>query len=281
MTARVPVIHLAAMNKLNVGCGRRFANGWINIDFHSEHPAVRRVNLLRRLPFQNDFFDVVYSSHVLEHFTLESAEALLRECHRIVNRGGLVRIVVPDLENVCCEYLRILDRIETSELARRQYEWIILELLDQLTRTRSSGMTIQYRAKLLATNDTEMIQYVKSRTDTIPWVNPARSFGERLQSLTLNKLKTKLIYLYIAAVKQLFPSHLRSAIVDNSRIGEKHRWMYDRHGLSLLLKRCGFTDIVFLSATRSQIPNFNEDFLDIEPDGQVYKPNSLYCEARR
>jgi predicted SAM-dependent methyltransferase len=269
------------MHKLNLGCGHRFAKGWINIDFHSEHPAVRRVNLLRRLPFDDSSFDVVYSSHVLEHFTLELAEGLLRECHRVLKMGGLVRIVVPDLENVCREYLQILDQIETSEPARRRYEWIILELLDQLTRTRSSGLITEYRAKLLAAKDTEMIQYVRSRTDTIPWSVPSKSLREKLQRLTLNKLKTKLIYVYISAIKKLFPSPLRSAIVDDSRIGEKHRWMYDRHGLSLLLKRCGFADILFLSATRSQIPNFNEDFLDVEPDGQVYKPNSLYCEARK
>ena len=269
------------MNKLNFGCGDRFAKGWINIDFHSDHPDVRRVNLFRRLPFEDNSFDVVYSSHVLEHFTLESADGLLRECHRVLKMGGLVRIVVPDLENVCREYLRILDQIEFSELARRQYEWIILEMLDQLTRTRPSGMITQYRAKLLAASDIEMIQYVKSRTDTIPWCVPSKSLRKKLQTLTLNKLKTKLIYLYISAIKKLFPSPLRSAIVDDSRIGEKHRWMYDRHGLSLLLKRSGFANLVFLSAARSQIPNFNEDFLDIEPDGQVYKPNSLYCEARK
>jgi len=68
------------MKKLNFGCGRRFASGWVNIDFHSEHPEVQRVNLLRGFPFPDAHFEVVYSSHVLEHFNPSSAEKILREC---------------------------------------------------------------------------------------------------------------------------------------------------------------------------------------------------------
>jgi hypothetical protein len=31
--------------------------------------ALKRVNLLAGFPFPDNYFDVVYSSHVLEHFT--------------------------------------------------------------------------------------------------------------------------------------------------------------------------------------------------------------------
>jgi len=270
------------MNKLNIGCGQRLAQGWINVDFHSENPQVRRVNLLGRLPFEDGSMDAVYSSHVLEHFTPETAKKLLKECHRVLKHGGILRTVVPDLENICREYVRILDQLEDSALARRQYEWIILELLDQMTRTKPSGNIPQFYAKLTATSDKEMIAYVKSRTDTNPWTFPEpQTLRSKLSKLRWNKIKTKLIYLYIRAVKTLLPRSLRLSIVDDTFVGEKHKWMYDRHNMSLLMNQCGFSDVAFVSATRSQIPNFNEDHLDTEPDGVPYKPFSLYCEARK
>jgi SAM-dependent methyltransferase len=268
--------------KLNFGCGQRFAKGWVNIDFHSAHPEVRRVNLLRRLPYPDGCFDVVYSSHVLEHFTLQTAEAILREAWRILKTGGLIRVIVPDLENTCREYLRVLDQVDNSRLAQRQYDWIILELLDQLTRTETSGLSDPFRRRLLAANDTEMIEYVKSRTDTNPWTaGPPKSLAQKLRRLTWNEIKTRLLYLYVSGVKKLLPQSLRQVITDNTRIGEKHKWMYDRHNLALLMGQCGFSEISFLAAGRSAIPGFNEDHLDIQPDGTPYKRASLYCEARK
>ena len=268
--------------KLNFGCGQRFSKGWVNIDFHSTHPDVKRVNLLRPLPFPDGSFDVVYSSHVLEHFPQRTTEMILREAWRILKPAGIVRVVVPDLESTCREYLRVLDQVDTSDLARRQYEWIILELLDQLTRTETSGLSHPFRLRLQAANDQEMIHYVKSRTDTIPWpVGSQRSLAQKLRQLTLNEVKTRLLYLYIGAVKKLLPPSLRPVITDSTQIGEKHKWMYDRHSMALLMTRCGFSEISFLAADRSAIPGFSEDHLDIEPEGTPYKHASLYCEARK
>ena len=141
------------MTKLNFGCGHRFAKGWVNIDFHSEHPEVQRVNLLGRLPFPDGHFDCVYSSHTLEHFELTTAERIVRECRRVMKSGGILRTVVPDLEDTCREYIRILDQVDTSATARQRYEWIVLELLDQLTRTRPSGLIQDYRERLRVDDD--------------------------------------------------------------------------------------------------------------------------------
>jgi predicted SAM-dependent methyltransferase len=40
----------------------------------------------------------VFSEHCLEHVTLAAAKALLREVHRILQPGGVVRLAVPDAE---------------------------------------------------------------------------------------------------------------------------------------------------------------------------------------
>jgi predicted SAM-dependent methyltransferase len=270
------------MTKLNVGCGERLAKGWLNIDFHSSDPHVVRVNLLRGLPYPDASFEAVYSSHVMEHFSRETAARLLREMHRVLKPGGIVRVVVPDLEQSCREYLRVMDQVASSSQARKQYEWVILEMVDQLTRTCPSGLMGPYFNRLVQSNDQEMLNYVQSRTQNTPIVAmEEKSMRDRLRGITPAKVITTLIYLYIGFVKRLLPRHLRDTIVDNSRVGEKHRWMYDCHGMAIQLQESGFADIRFLSATESQIQGFSETHLDILPDGRPYKNVSLYCEARK
>jgi len=63
--------------------------------------------------------------------------------------------------------------------------------------------------------------------------------------------------------------------------GEMHQWIYDRYSLSKLPQEAGFTDIKVCRANESAIPNFNSYLLDIEPDGKVRKPDSLFMEARK
>jgi len=49
------------------------------------------------IPYDDGFFDVVYSKSVLEHFYYP--ERLVREIHRVLKPGGLVITMVPDWEH--------------------------------------------------------------------------------------------------------------------------------------------------------------------------------------
>ena len=55
--------------------------------------------------------------------------------------------------------------------------------------------------------------------------------------------------------------------------------MYDRYSLSILLKNCGLAEITKRNAYESFIDEWTKFYLDTEPDGSVYKPDSLYIEA--
>jgi ubiquinone/menaquinone biosynthesis C-methylase UbiE len=77
-----------SVNKmLNIGCGKTYHDSWVNVDFVSTGPGVLAHNLLQGIPFPDSSFDVVYHSHVLEHFDTVGARNLVSECFRVLNSG--------------------------------------------------------------------------------------------------------------------------------------------------------------------------------------------------
>ena len=246
---------------------------------------MQRVNLLNGFPFPANRFDFVYSSHVIEHFTLKEARFLLREAYRVLKPGGVIRAVVPDLEGTAREYLRIIDLPEANPEKQRYYEWITIELLDQLVRTTSGGAMGPFFQSTIASGDEQMLAYIRSRIETKGWMpqpeQRRKSFVQRLTSITSDKLSQKATYWYLACIKSLIPERLRAMIVNDTSIGEKHRWMYDRYGFKQLMVDSEFVDVSFRHFNESVIPGFIEDNLDSNPDGSPYKNVSIYCEARK
>lgn len=57
--------------------------------------------------------------------------------------------------------------------------------------------------------------------------------------------------------------------------------MCDRYSLAQTLEKAGFNSARKLGAAESAIPAWTSFNLDTEPDGKVYKPDSLYMEATR
>jgi predicted SAM-dependent methyltransferase len=83
--------------RLNVGCGRNVADGYVNIDVVSRHPKVVFWDCRKSLPFDNDSVEVIFSEHFFEHVEYPAqSSTFLKECHRCLKKGGVVRIVVPD-----------------------------------------------------------------------------------------------------------------------------------------------------------------------------------------
>ncbi len=136
------------MKCLNLGCGSRFHPAWTNIDYAAADPSVLSHDLRRGVPFPDEEFDVVYHSHVLEHFSKSQGSAFLRECFRVLKPGGTVRVAVPDLEGIARAYLRTLEHAAGGhERARHDYEWMMLELYDQTVRESSGGCMATYMGR--------------------------------------------------------------------------------------------------------------------------------------
>lgn len=51
---------------------------------------------VRRLSYADGTVDAIYSSHMLEHIYLDDARQVLAESHRVLKRGGIIRLALPD-----------------------------------------------------------------------------------------------------------------------------------------------------------------------------------------
>jgi len=275
------------MNLLNIACGGRFHKDWVNIDFHTASKDVKAVNILGGLPFHRDYFDAIYSSHFFEHLTREQLKFVLSEIYKTLKREGILRIVVPDLENLCREYLTILEKVHSDDSYKEKYDWITIELLDQLVRMEAGGNMAKVYKKAESKENKALRDFIFYRVgvnlSSVEYSGKnTNGIRVKVGKINLALLKEKLLYLYISIVGRLIPRNIRKNIFSKTSIGEKHLWMHDKYSLSRLLREAGFRDIKVLNHNESSISNFNSYLLDINEDGSPYKGvSSLYLECRK
>jgi SAM-dependent methyltransferase len=272
---------------INIGCGSVFHPAWTNIDVNPFDPSVRRWDVQRGLPFRDGDTDACYASHVLEHLTSAAAGQLLAECHRVLRPGGIIRLVVPDLEAIARHYLQLLERADRGESgAEADYEWIMLELYDQTVRSSSGGEMIRY----LSRPDVPNRSFIESRIGMegqasgqhLNMIDP-QPFRERVQRLSARRMGDKLGRLLVEGVAGLvggtdLRNAFREGVFRNS--GEVHKWMYDRYSLKRLLRHSKYIDIKVCTASESRIASFNTYQLDTVGD-VARKPDSLFMEATK
>ena len=91
--------------KLHIGPGNTYLPGWINVDIFSNVRADIYSSALA-LPYERETFELIYASHVLEHFSRHMILAALTHWRDLLSSGGILRLAVPDFEAVCLYYLR-------------------------------------------------------------------------------------------------------------------------------------------------------------------------------
>lgn len=268
---------VAGIAGINLACGGKLCReaGWINADHSPSAKDVIKVDLLGPLPFPDNTFDVVYHSQFIEHLPSDKAFVFIRECYRILKPNGVLRVVTPDLENQAAEYLRNLQAVlnfPNDEGARLRYDWIRLEMLDQLTRHASGGDMVNFLIRSGRNIRDYLCQRMgRSGEHLIP--APENASGVMSIKDTLRFIKSYVI----ASLNKIIPESLR---VGRFRLsGESHLCMYDEYLLSILFAKSGFENIAKVSAKESGIPNWDLTQLDCDgqgnPDGQC----SLFMEA--
>ena len=266
---------------LNLACGAKVsrAGNWTNVDFQSPVDGVIEMNILRGLGFPDATFDAVYSAQFIEHLTADEGERMLRDVLRVMKPGGVLRLVTPDLEELSRTYLALLDQLKAGPdpAVQGRYDWIRMEIFDQIVRDRSGGDTPAF----LAACDEETRRYIIERigyTATTFFAPPEAG----RQRLTPGQLLRKLDRIPRRLWKMLVNLFATEAmrIGRFRRSGEVHRYLHDIYSLTQLLQRAGFHSVERVDAHRSAIPEWSQYELDVV-GGIVDGPLALYVEARR
>jgi predicted SAM-dependent methyltransferase len=81
------------MKKLNLGCGNDLKDGYINLDIVDY--GGNQIHDLNNIPypFDENYFDEIYASHVLEH--LNNFHNSISELYRIIKPNGILIIHAP------------------------------------------------------------------------------------------------------------------------------------------------------------------------------------------
>ncbi len=122
--------------RVNIGCGQTPTPGWRNFD---NSPSLRlarlpvlpelllRLRILKneqysfirfarsnslefanaaaRIPLPDESVEALYSSHMFEHLSPAGVSRFLNEALRVLKKGGIIRLAVPDLRVLVSHYL--------------------------------------------------------------------------------------------------------------------------------------------------------------------------------
>jgi predicted SAM-dependent methyltransferase len=98
--------------KFHLGCGTIFIKDYLNIGLWEHLPkdtlyanpngvegsVLYNHDLVEGIPAADNSLDVVYHSHMLEHLSYAEGIEFIAACYRVLKPGGILRVLVPDLE---------------------------------------------------------------------------------------------------------------------------------------------------------------------------------------
>ena len=98
---------------INFGSGAFFHNRWKNYDYtgkssfyksiqgntYKDYNPIDLTEESLKIPEMNNSIDLIYCSHTLEHLDNKSSHRFLKECYRILKKGGVLRVSLPNIKN--------------------------------------------------------------------------------------------------------------------------------------------------------------------------------------
>jgi len=84
--------------KLEIGCGATPREGYRGVDMQ-DFGQEFVYDVRRPIPFDDESVDEIYCSHFLEHLDQDNVVKFLKQCHRMLKKGGQLWIIVPHRDN--------------------------------------------------------------------------------------------------------------------------------------------------------------------------------------
>jgi predicted SAM-dependent methyltransferase len=119
------------VRKLQLGTSNNILDGWLNTDFFVNHNGILYLDATQRFPFDDNTFDYIMAEHMIEHVEYQAAQAMLRECFRVLKLGGLVRLSTPDLS-----VLLGLHSNEKTDAQINYIDWTIVRLIPEAQKCK-------------------------------------------------------------------------------------------------------------------------------------------------
>ena len=95
---------------LNIGCGDRtyleYPKGYecINYDERADLTIVDLVGPAEKIPFEDNHFDYILASDIIEHFPISKTIGILKEWCRVLKVDGILEIRTPDMHWALTHY---------------------------------------------------------------------------------------------------------------------------------------------------------------------------------
>lgn len=100
-------------DKLHLGCGFIRAEGWCNVDIYATQAVDILDDITELKHFPNNYASMIYTCHVLEHFSHEDCKKVLKRWLEVLKPGGEIRISVPDMDRIVKIYHKNWQHFQT------------------------------------------------------------------------------------------------------------------------------------------------------------------------
>jgi hypothetical protein len=90
--------------KLNIGCGTKKLDGWINIDCVPEFNPDLLHDICHPLPYSDLSIDEILAEDILEHFNKYERFIVFYDWARVLKEGGIVTLSVPNMHKILSRY---------------------------------------------------------------------------------------------------------------------------------------------------------------------------------
>lgn len=90
--------------KLNLGCGSKKLEGYINIDLYRDD-ADMNIDLRHGLPYPDGSVEEIFASHIIEHFSRKEWPIVIQDWYRVLAIDGKIHLECPEISKIAIDLL--------------------------------------------------------------------------------------------------------------------------------------------------------------------------------